>query len=118
MMIKWFATQIQGAMGNGGDSVAAFFDKCGAYSLAGLEGKITCPLLSISGEARGTTDVGHGARVLREADLPKAEHIISLRGRAARLTAQLITRASSIRSSSTGWMTSSRRTKHSLAASI
>ena len=78
MMIKWFATQIKVRMGNGGDSVAAFFDKCGAYSLAGLEGKITCPLLSIAGEAEGPLMLAMGHEFYEKLTCPKAEHVVSL----------------------------------------
>ena len=78
MMIKWFATQIKVRMGNGGDSVAAFFDKCGAYSLAGLEGKITCPLLSIAGEGEGPLMLAMGHEFYEKLTCPKAEHVVSL----------------------------------------
>jgi hypothetical protein len=83
MMIKWFATQIKVRMGNGGDSVAAFFDKCGAYSRT--RGKDHVSSLEHSRRGRGTTDVGHGPRVLREADLPKgrARRLLSGRGRSS-----------------------------------
>jgi hypothetical protein len=78
MMIKWFATQIKVRMGSGGDSVAAFFDKCGAYSLAGLEGKITCPLLSIAGGAEGPLMLAMGHEFYEKLTCPKAEHVVSL----------------------------------------
>jgi pimeloyl-ACP methyl ester carboxylesterase len=78
MMIKWFATQIKVRMGNGGDSVAALFDKCGAYSLAGLEGKITCPLLSIAGEAEGPLMLAMGHGFYEKLTCPKTEHVVSL----------------------------------------
>ena len=51
-MKKYISTNFRQRLGLGEGSLSAFSDEVGRYSLAGLEGKITCPLLSIAGEGR------------------------------------------------------------------
>jgi pimeloyl-ACP methyl ester carboxylesterase len=60
-MKKFFVTDVQERCGMAGKSLAAFLDNLSHYTLAGLEGKITCPLLSIAGEGEGQSanDLGH-----------------------------------------------------------
>ena len=60
-MKKFFVTDVQERCGMAGKSLAAFLDNLSHYTLTGLEGKITCPLLSIAGEGEGQSanDLGH-----------------------------------------------------------
>jgi hypothetical protein len=50
-LTKRLITRFKLRFGSGGDPLAGFLDNVSSYSLAGLEGKITCPLLNIAGEA-------------------------------------------------------------------
>ncbi len=70
-----FATTFKDRCGMAGQSLAAFCDNLGTYSLARLEGKITCPFLSMAGEGEGSrmVDAGHG--FYEKLACPKAEHI-------------------------------------------
>ena len=68
-MKKYMSTNLCQRLGEG--SLPAFFDELGRYNLAGLEGKITCPLLSIAGEGEGAIHGRLGTQLLREADLPE-----------------------------------------------
>ena len=52
-MKKFMTTNLKERCGFAGKPLAALFDNLGGYSLAGLEEKITCPLLSIAGEGEG-----------------------------------------------------------------
>jgi hypothetical protein len=61
-MKKFLTTNVKERSGFAEKSLAALFDNLGGYSLAGLEGKITCPLLSIVGEGEGPLMTGLGTR--------------------------------------------------------
>jgi pimeloyl-ACP methyl ester carboxylesterase len=75
-MTKFFATAFKDRCGMGGQSLAAFLDNLGTYSLAGLEEKITCPLLNIAGEAEGSAMVAAGHAFYEKLTCPKAEHLV------------------------------------------
>ena len=59
-----------------GQSLAAFCDNLGGYSLAGLEGKITCPLLYISCEGEGPLVATAGHKFYEKLTCPKTERVI------------------------------------------
>jgi pimeloyl-ACP methyl ester carboxylesterase len=59
-------------------SVPALFDELGRYNLTGLEGKITCPLLSMAGEAEGPLMVGLGHDFYEKLTCPKTERLVRL----------------------------------------
>jgi hypothetical protein len=50
----------------------------GRYNLAGLEGKITCPLLSVAGEGEGPLMVGLGHSFFEKLTCPKTERLVHL----------------------------------------
>ena len=56
----------------------ALFDEVGRYNLAGLEGKITCPLLSVAGEGEGPLMVGLGHDFYEELTCLKTERLVRL----------------------------------------
>jgi pimeloyl-ACP methyl ester carboxylesterase len=77
-MKKFMATVVKERSGFAGKSLAAFFDELGRYSLAGLEGKITCPLLSMAGEAEGPLMVGLGHACFEKLTCPKTERLVRM----------------------------------------
>jgi pimeloyl-ACP methyl ester carboxylesterase len=77
-MKKFMATVVKERSGFAGKSLAAFFDELGRYSLAGLEAKITCPLLSMAGEAEGALMVGLGHAFFEKLTCPKTERLVRL----------------------------------------
>jgi hypothetical protein len=77
-MKKYMATTICQPLGLAGGSLPAFFDELGRYNLAGLEGKITCPLLSIAGEGEGPMMNGLGHSFYEKLTCPKTERLVRL----------------------------------------
>jgi pimeloyl-ACP methyl ester carboxylesterase len=77
-MKRFMATTVKERCGFAGKSLAALFDDLGRYSLAGLEGKITCPLLSIAGEGEGPLMVGLGHDFYEKLTCPKTERLVRL----------------------------------------
>jgi len=75
-MKNFLATNVKERCGFAGKSLAALFDSLGAYNLAGLEGKITCPLLSIAGEGEGPLATGLGHAFYEKLTCPKAERLV------------------------------------------
>ena len=75
-MKNYMATNLCPRLGKG--SLPDFFDELGRYNLAGLEGKITCPLLSIAGEAEGPLMVGMGHDFYEKLTCPKTERLVRL----------------------------------------
>jgi pimeloyl-ACP methyl ester carboxylesterase len=75
-MKKFLTTNVKERCGFAGKSLAALFDNLGGYSLAGLEGKITCPLLSIVGEGEGPLMTGLGHAFYEKLTCPKTEHVV------------------------------------------
>ena len=74
---KLFVTDFKDRCGMSGKSLAALCDNLGGYSLAGLEGKITCPLLYISCEGEGPLVANAGHKFYEKLTCPKAERLIS-----------------------------------------
>jgi pimeloyl-ACP methyl ester carboxylesterase len=74
-LTKGFVTTFKDRRGMTGQSLAAFCDNLGTYTLAGLEGKITCPFLSLAGEGEGPRMVDAGHEFYEKLTCPKAEHI-------------------------------------------
>ncbi len=77
-MKKFMATTVKERCGFAGKSLAALFDDLDRYSLAGLEGKITCPLLSVAGEGEGPLAVGLGHDFYEKLTCPKTERLVRL----------------------------------------
>ena len=77
-MKRFIATNLKERCGLAGKSLAALFDNLGGYSLAGLEGKITCPLLSIAGEGEGPLMTGLGHAFYEKLTCPKTERVVRL----------------------------------------
>jgi pimeloyl-ACP methyl ester carboxylesterase len=77
-MKKFLTTNFKERCGLAGKSLAALFDNAGDYSLAGLEEKITCPLLSIAGEAEGALMIGLGHAFYEKLSCPKTERVVRL----------------------------------------
>jgi pimeloyl-ACP methyl ester carboxylesterase len=77
-MKKFMTTTVKERCGFAGKSLAALFDDLDRYSLAGLEKKITCPLLSMAGEAEGPLMVGLGHDFYEKLTCPKTERLVRL----------------------------------------
>jgi len=75
-MKRFMATNVKERCGFAGKSLAALFDNLGSYTLAGLERKITCPLLSIAGEAEGPLMIGLGHAFYEKLTCPKTERVV------------------------------------------
>ena len=75
-MKKFFVTDVQERCGMAGKSLAAFLDNLSHYSLAGLEGKITCPLLSIGGEGEGPSATRAAHEFFEKLICPKTERVV------------------------------------------
>ena len=60
-----------------GKSVEAFFEDMGRYSLAGLEGQITCPMLVITGEGEGLLVAAAEHAFYETLTCPKTERMVS-----------------------------------------
>ncbi len=74
-MKKVMVSAVKDRFGMAGQSLAAYFDKAGAYSLAGLEDHITCPFLSMAGEGEGSRMVDAGHEFYKKLTCRKAERI-------------------------------------------
>jgi pimeloyl-ACP methyl ester carboxylesterase len=77
-MKRYMSTTLCQRLGLAGGSLPAFFDELGRYNLAGLEGRITCPLLSIAGEGEGPLMVGLGRNFYEKLTCPKTERLVRL----------------------------------------
>jgi pimeloyl-ACP methyl ester carboxylesterase len=76
-MKKFFVTDVQERCGMAGKSLAAFLDNLSHYTLTGLEGKITCPLLSIGGEGEGPSMNALAHEFFGKLTCPKAERVVT-----------------------------------------
>jgi pimeloyl-ACP methyl ester carboxylesterase len=76
-MKKFMTTNVKERCGFAGKPLGALFDNIGSYTLAGLEGKITCPLLSIAGEGEGPLMVSKGHAFYEKLTCPKTERVVS-----------------------------------------
>ena len=77
-MKKYMATNFWQRLGLAGGSIPALLDELGRYSLAGLEGKITCPLLNFAGEGEGPLMNGLGHDFYEKLTCPKTERLVRL----------------------------------------
>jgi len=77
-MKKFMVTDVQARCGMEGKSLAAFLDNSGSYSLAGLEEKITCPLLSIEGEGEGLMANTMAHTFFEKLTCPKTERLVTI----------------------------------------
>jgi pimeloyl-ACP methyl ester carboxylesterase len=75
-MKKFMTTNFKERCGMAGKSLVALFDDFGSYTLAGLERKITCPLLSIAGEGEGPLMMGLGHAFYEKLTCPKTERVV------------------------------------------
>jgi len=75
---KLFVTDFKDRCGMAGKSLAALYENLGGYSLAGLEGKITCPLLYISCEGEGPLAATAGHMFYEKLTCPKTERVVHL----------------------------------------
>ena len=73
---KLFVTDFKDRCGMTGQSLAVFCDNLGGYSLAGLEAKITCPLLYIISEGEGPLVASEGRKFYAKLTCPKTERVI------------------------------------------
>jgi hypothetical protein len=69
-------TDFKDRCGMSGQSLAALFDNLGGYSLSGLEGKITCPLLYISSEGEGPLVATAGQKFYEKLTCPKTVRVV------------------------------------------
>jgi pimeloyl-ACP methyl ester carboxylesterase len=76
-MKKFMVTDIQARCGMEGKSLAAFLDVAATYSLAGLEGKITCPILCISGGGGGPMANNMAHDLFEKLTCPKTERLVT-----------------------------------------
>ncbi len=76
-MKKFLVTDVQERCGMAGKSLAAFLDNISHYTLAGLEGKITCPLLSIGGEGEGLSANAQAHEFFEKLTCPKTERVVT-----------------------------------------
>jgi pimeloyl-ACP methyl ester carboxylesterase len=76
-MKSFMATNFWQRLGLPDGSIQALLDDVGRYSLAGIEGKITCPLLHIAGEGEGPLMVGMGHACFEKLTCPKTERLVS-----------------------------------------
>ena len=74
---KLFVTDFKDRCGMSGKSLAALCDNLGGYSLAGLEAKITCPLLYICSEGEGPLVASAGHQFFAKLTCPKTERLVS-----------------------------------------
>ena len=76
-MKKFFVTDVQERCGMAGKSLAAFLGNLSHYTLAGLERKITCPLLSIGGEGEGPSAIAAAHEFFENLTCPKTERVVT-----------------------------------------
>jgi pimeloyl-ACP methyl ester carboxylesterase len=74
---KFFVTDFQERCGMAGKSLAAFLDNLSHYDLAGLEGKITCPLLYMGGEGEGPSATATAHEFFEKLPCPKTERVVT-----------------------------------------
>jgi pimeloyl-ACP methyl ester carboxylesterase len=74
---KTYASVVQERLGVAGKSADAVAEDLGRYSLAGLEGKITCPTLVITGEGEGPIVAAMARAFYDKLTCPKTERIVS-----------------------------------------
>jgi pimeloyl-ACP methyl ester carboxylesterase len=74
---KFLLTDVQERCGMAGKSLAAFLDNISRYTLAGLEGKITCPLLSVGGEGEGPSANALAHEFFEKLSCPKTERVVT-----------------------------------------
>jgi len=72
------ATNFWQRLGLAGGRFRPLLDELGRYSLAGLEGKITCPLLNFAGEGEGPLMNGLGHDFYEKLTCPKTERLVRL----------------------------------------
>jgi hypothetical protein len=77
-MRKYLSTNFCQRLGVTEGSLPAFFDEFDRYSLAGLERKITCPLLNFAGEGEGPLMNGLGHDFYEKLICPKTERLVRL----------------------------------------
>jgi len=77
-MKKYMATNFWQRLGLADGSLPTLLDELGRYSLAGLEGKITCPLLNFAGEGEGPLMNGLGHDFYEKLTCPKTERLVRL----------------------------------------
>jgi hypothetical protein len=77
-MKKYMSTNLCQRLGVIEGSLPAYFDELGRYSLAGLEGKITCPLLNFAGAGEGPLMNGLGHDFYEKLTCPKTERLVRL----------------------------------------
>jgi pimeloyl-ACP methyl ester carboxylesterase len=77
-MKKYMATNFWQRLGLAEGSLPTLLDELGRYSLAGLEGKITCPLLNFAGEGEGPLMNGLGHDFYEKLTCPKTERLVRL----------------------------------------
>jgi pimeloyl-ACP methyl ester carboxylesterase len=77
-MKKYMATNFWQRLGLADGSLPALLDELGRYSLAGIEGKITCPLLNFAGEGEGPLMNGLGHDFYEKLTCPKTERLVRL----------------------------------------
>jgi pimeloyl-ACP methyl ester carboxylesterase len=76
-MKKFFVTNVQERCGMAGKSLAAFLDNLSHYTLAGLEGKITCPFLYMGGEGEGPSANATAHEFFEKLTCPKTERVVT-----------------------------------------
>jgi pimeloyl-ACP methyl ester carboxylesterase len=77
-MKKFLLTNVQERCGMAGRSLAAFLDNLSHYNLAGLEGQITCPLLSVGGEGEGPAANAMAHQFFEKLTCPKTERVVTI----------------------------------------
>jgi pimeloyl-ACP methyl ester carboxylesterase len=75
-MKQLLVSGLKDRFGMAGQSLAAFCDNLGTYSLAGLEKSITRPLLNFAGEGEGSQMVSAGHAFYEKLTCPKTERVI------------------------------------------
>jgi pimeloyl-ACP methyl ester carboxylesterase len=76
-MKKFLVTDVQERCGMAGRPLAAFLENLSHYNLAGLEGKITCPLLSVGGEGEGSSANAMAHEFFEKLSCPKTERLVT-----------------------------------------
>jgi pimeloyl-ACP methyl ester carboxylesterase len=76
-MKKFLVTDVQERCGMAGEPLAAFLENLSHYSLAGLEGEIVCPLLSVGGEGEGPSANAMAHEFFEKLTCPKTERVVT-----------------------------------------